>query len=389
MKNLKAIVAVLTAMAVPSVVLAQTAEPLAEEATEERWYDDISLGAFADAFYSVDWHMPSNPQAWTTGAAGDIPHRAYDYTNGFGLAFAGLDVAYNGEKVGATLSLRYGAGAVRLIGNDNPVLSTIAQAFVTWTPNDKLTFDLGQFGTIYGAEVAENWQNMNYTRGALYYLMQPFYHTGLRAAYQVNDTFGLTALVVNGTNLNGLGGFGEDGNHSPHLGLQATITPSDALNLAVGWYGGAGGSGFGPNAPDDDGNWEHFFDVVVNGSVGKLSYIGNFDFYVIPDAGAGDAAFYWGIMGGLAYSLTDTFGVAGRLEYLDDPKGRYISGMYDGLFTATATLDYKPVKNLAIRLDAIRIEKAFGAGADIYATKDGASSVGITSTLGVVVFGGY
>ena len=381
MKNLKALVAVLTAMAIPNVVVAQT--PKTED-TARRWFDDISVGAFGDAFYMADWNMPADPQA--TLAA---PHRAYDYTQGFGLAFAGLDVAYAGENVGVTLSLRYGAGADRLIGNANGVLSTVAQAFVTWTPNDALTFDLGSFGTIYGAEVAENWQNMNYTRGALYYLMQPFYHTGLRASYQVSDSIGLTALVVNGTNLNGLGGFGEDGNHSPHLGLQLTVAPSDALNLAVGWYGGAGGSGFGPNSPRDDGNWENFFDVVVNGELGRLSYIGNFDFYVIPDGGAGEAAYYWGIMGGLAYDVGKGFGVAGRLEYLDDPKDRYISGAYDGLFTATATLQYKPIDNILIRLDAIRLEKAFGDGADIYSTKDGTSSVGLSSTLGVVVYGGY
>src|SRR5690606_26093447 len=121
-KNLKALVAVLTAMAIPNVVLAQTADLPAKE--ESHWYDDISVGAFGDAFYMADWNLPANPQA-----ALNAPHRAYDYTNGFGLAFAGLDVAYAGKKVGATLSLRYGAGAARLIGNSNGVLSTVAQAF--------------------------------------------------------------------------------------------------------------------------------------------------------------------------------------------------------------------------------------------------------------------
>src|SRR5690606_32456440 len=162
-------------------------------------------------------------------------------------------------------------------------------------------------------------------------------------------------------------------NQSPHLGLQATFAPMDAFNLAIGWYGGSGGSGFGPKDGGrfrEDDNWENFFDVVVRGEVGKLSYVGNFDFYVIPDAGAG-AAYYWGIMGGLAYDLAKGFGVAGRLEYLDDPKDRFISGAYDGLLTATATLQYAPVDNILIRLDALRLEKAFGDGADIYATKNG------------------
>ena len=34
-------------------------EPAAEEEAEEsNWYDNLSIGAYADAYYMVDWNMP-------------------------------------------------------------------------------------------------------------------------------------------------------------------------------------------------------------------------------------------------------------------------------------------------------------------------------------------
>lgn len=139
--------------------------------------ETLSSSFFVDTFYMADWNNPSIPDATS-----ELPHRAFDFTNGFALAFAGADLNYQVKEVGLTLDLRFGEGANRLIGNqESPVFSILKQAYVTWTPSSKVTFDAGQFDTIYGAEVADSWENTNYTRGALYYLMQPFYHTGFRS----------------------------------------------------------------------------------------------------------------------------------------------------------------------------------------------------------------
>ena len=81
--------------------------------------------------------------------------------------------------------------------------------------------------------MAESWQNMNYTRGALYFAMQPFWHTGLRGSYQVSDSLGLTALVVNGTKLYSTKGIGNgtqipDENPGGHYqALQGVFFPTD------------------------------------------------------------------------------------------------------------------------------------------------------------------
>ena len=62
-----------------------------------------------------------------------------------------------------------------------------------------LSLVAGTFGTIFGAEVAESWLNLNYTRGELYFNLQPFWHTGIKAEY-AKDAFVARALVVNEPN---------------------------------------------------------------------------------------------------------------------------------------------------------------------------------------------
>src|SRR5690606_1300767 len=139
-----------------------------------------------------------------------------------------------------------------------------------------------QFGTIFGAEVAESWQNLNYTRGALYYALQPFWHTGLRASYQASEMVAVNAMVVNGTNQ----AFVPD-NNQPALAIQVALTPIEELSLSAGYmrqldpmnsdlYPGGGRAGF------DD-----FIDVVAVVSAGDLTVIGNFDYVITqPDEGS-------------------------------------------------------------------------------------------------------
>lgn len=372
------------------VAVEPAVDPAAEEAVEEEaadegnWYDDLSFGVFADAYYLADWNMPEDPTSWSNAA-----HRAYDLSNGFNLAFGGVDLKYAGEKVGGTISLRYGNGGQRLIGSAEPALAPLWQAYGTWSPTDSLSFDLGQFGTIYGAEVAESWVNLNYSRGALYYLMQPFYHIGLRATYAASDMLALKLMVVNGTNnLGGPLGFGEDGNHTPHIGAQVGFTPADSVALYLGYYTGAAASGFGqvdldddgfPDNLTDDGSWEHFVDFVGVVTAGKLTLVGNVDFYTLPDADS----LYWGASLAAGYAITDQFGAAIRGEILHNPD-LFITDQYKRLITATGTLTYSPVDALTLRLET-RFESA---NTDIYQARDEVRDWGLTSTVsGVVHFG--
>jgi hypothetical protein len=323
----------------------------AQEAEESSWTDDFTLGAFVDAYGALRSDNNAAKAPVNGAGAGQYPHEAYVQADGFALAFAGLDASYSGDEFGATISLRFGPGVPRFYAADmGPLgIDNITQAFVTWKPSmvPGLTLDLGQFGTIYGAEVLESWRNVNYSRGALYYAMQPFWHTGLRANYAINDKFGLNALVVNGVNTV------YENNKSPSLGIQALVTPVDELFIAAGYLGAL--------HPRDDGEqgsaFDHFFDVVATLSIGDFKLVGNADFNLYRQAGAGDKENWWGVSLAPAYALTNWFGVGARVEYLSD-SANFLFGMTEevagmdvpvadttSLTTLTATLDFKPVPN--------------------------------------------
>ncbi|HWO07819.1 MAG TPA: porin [Polyangiaceae bacterium] len=368
-------------------------EPAAEEPA------GLKISAFADAFYGFQTAAQGTPSPF---------HRAYDsntfvstddYTggaaqNGFGLSFAGVDASYDGGQLGATISLRAGPSVTIFYGGDQGLLGidNITQAFATWTPAKQLSIDIGQFNTIFGAEVAESWHNLNYTRGGLYYAMQPFWHTGLRATVSPNEKVRITGMVVNGVNS------ARDDNETPSLALQLGVTPSDLFALSAGWLTTLN--------PSTDGQvFDNFFDLVMSLTVERFTLIFNADLSVMGDkknVGEGyeqslDNPMFWGLSLAAGYQATDIFGLALRGELLSDADNQLYKATttYNGVtfpttqqtnvVTVTGTLDFKPVKgsnNLVIRWDN-RIETS---NEEIfYNRSESETNVWFESILGVVV----
>ena len=183
-----------------------------ESAEGAPWKDGLSWMVMASAFYRVGGYTSDGVVA---GPYNDI---GYPYTNynGFGLNFAGGDLMYTGEKFAVRLDLRFGEGAALL----SPI-APIKQGYVSWMPSDKVSFDFGFFDTVFGGEVVDEWNNANYTRGALYFLRQPFNHMGIRSAFALSDMVGLTVMVTNG---GVLGGTPVDNNETPTIGWQLAFS---------------------------------------------------------------------------------------------------------------------------------------------------------------------
>lgn len=367
---------------------ADAAVPAAEPPEEE---GGVDLFAFVDAYYGAN----TSPVGAPSGS-----HRAYDGQRGFNLAWVGTDISYDGGEVGATVSLRMGQGNGQFFGGDTgPDFYPLTQGFVTWKPVDAFTLDAGMFGTIYGAEVAESWLNLNYTRGALYYAMQPFWHVGVRGAYAINDVFTLKALVANGTNQ-----WTAVGNQQPQVGGQIAITPTESLGIALGYLHQIDPDSAVMFPSGGRSPFDNFFDVVVTASLGDLSIVGNFDYNIAqpPDGSDADSTSFWGASLAAGYAITEMFGVAVRGEYLRDndfgvwslTSGDLVdpmdptSGFGDtaadgnGLLTGTLTLEVKPHKNFIVRWDN-RIEKS---DEDIFYNLDAeGTDVFMNSVLGLVV----
>jgi hypothetical protein len=332
---------------------------------------------FADGFANWQTAKPTTAIPW---------HRAYDSTspgggnqNGFGLAFAGLDVNYAGSGWGATTSLRFGPGVPQFYAADTSPLGieNITQAYVTWAPAESLTLDLGQFGTPFGAEVAESWRNKNYTRGGLYYGMQPFWHTGLRLGWAISDSLKLTAIAVDGTNTVALN------DNSPNLGLQLAYT-AENFSVIVGTLQAL-------DASTNASGFDRFFDIVATLTLDRFSLVFNGDFNInATDPFGFTGTSFWGASLAGGYQFTDWFGLALRGEYLSDMNNAlyaFDAANYSGnvdVATGTVTLDFKPIpnsSNLIIRWDN-RVEWSTQAIYSDFA--GGPTQAWYTSVLGLV-----
>jgi hypothetical protein len=379
-----------------TVDVAHDAEPT-PAAPDEDWYDSFDVRVFADAYYSLNYNSPK-PQI-----GGNDVIRAFDSANGFSLAWAGLDISHPAEPVGGTLALRFGPSAKRYSTSCLTAkcdadygLENVKQAFASWRPGggtSPVTIDFGKFDTIYGAEVAESQDNLNYTRGVLYWLGQPLFHTGLRVNAELTKNFNLRALLVNGWN-NTI-----DNNSGKTFGLQATVHA--ARNESHDWFAASVGYLGGPERDDtvpvacptgsvfdsssvtgctvsatpgtttgtldrpstNSKGWRHFIDVVFTSDpTDQLHLVLNGDFGYENQRDEGLSTHFtgksWlGAMAAARYSFSDHFAAAGRVEVYHDQKG-VTTGSVNGvpvtkatIETYTLTLDYLPTKNLMLRLD--------------------------------------
>lgn len=380
---------IMLAMALPSAALAQdataepveaepttTAEPVADEepAAEEEVVeeeegsimDNVTWQAFASGYYQFDTQRVPNDLAGSEPA-----HREYARNHGFGLPFVGGDFAYAGEHGGVTVNLRFGEAAPLLIAGarNYPLISNVKQGFASWYASDSLTIDLGFFDTVYGAEVADEWLNVNYTRGALYFLMQPFNHTGLRVNYAVSDTVGLKFLVVNG-NFD----FADirDINEVPAFGAQVTLAPSENVFLAIG---------YATQAENGNNDWGHFIDVVATlGLTDSMKLVLNADLRFNPML-PGDTtdALYFGASAALGIDVTDQIAIGARVEYLygGSGNGAYSAMGAESLITVTPTFRYTPVDNIILTLEP-RLD---WANEDLFATRDGVADTNMSINI--------
>jgi hypothetical protein len=365
------------------------AEPEPEEAPPA-----VTLSLFADTYVSYNSSQTGSPVPY---------HRAYDnntppdpvtqfpdppgFANRslFGLSFVGLDANFDAGTVGATAFLRFGPSVPIFYATDTGIagIDSMLGGYVTIKPIEPLVIDAGYFGTIYGAEVAESWINMNYTRGGLYYAMQPFYHFGVKASYAVTDMVTLRGMVVNGANNI------VDENDAPALGLQLALGGlGGVFDLAAGVFYETG----------NDSSWgiETFFDVVATLTLGDFKLLANFDYNInradddaAPGEEGSEDVSYYGMMATAGYALTPEVGIALRGEYLVDPDNTVWTPVAGGtatddtmnVITLTGTLDLKLLPHLVMRPE-FRYETA---KSEIYTDRDGGPTDGwYTAILGLV-----
>jgi hypothetical protein len=299
--------------------------------------------------------------------------RAYDVSsNSFSLNQAGVvmerapDVAA-GRRFGARLDLQYGQATESQAGNPAnelrpQVYRNIFQAYGTYIVplGSGVTVDFGKWASALGIEGNYAKDQINYSRSYFFNFL-PFYHMGLRAAYDVNKRFSVAYWLVNGA------GQTEDFNGFKSQNFQVAVKPSSSLTWTTNYYTGqeqrdvvpALNPGF-PTLPTQPGlptqmvvpapdGRMHILDTYVSwNATPKLTLAAEGDYAINRVLNHSTPAHVTGGAAYVRYQLTPKFALGTRAEYLSD-RGGLFSGVTQALKETTLTTEYKFAEGFLIR----------------------------------------
>lgn len=292
--------------------------------------DGLSWQLLVSSFYMFNAHRVSGP----------YNSLGYPYADsmGFGLTFAGGDVSYQRAKWGLTLALRLGENVDRLTE-----FAPLSLGYATWIPCSKLTLDLGYFAAFIGIESENEWMNPNFTRGIIYFRVQPFRHLGFRAVIEPHDQVDITVIAANGSIFGTR--FAPDVARrviAPTVGAQVRYTPHATVDLRLGAVAS-------PNGSDGNRNWQATIDFIASWTPKAWMLFIDGDYQLSRNGTLTGLSVHeqWGVSTGGQYEISDQWVVGARGEYFGASAGSE-SGTQ---FTATATVRYSPVEYLIMSLE--------------------------------------
>jgi Putative beta-barrel porin-2, OmpL-like. bbp2 len=257
--------------------------------------------------------------------------------------FGGFVSIMLGEDADRLVNTSYGEGAGDKIGIPEANISYVSGAW---------TLKAGRYGTLAGYEVVSDAANPLLSRSLQFPAAEPYYHTGIRAAYAPSESMTLYLGLANSA----YGGFADDTNEQKTVEAGVSLTLSDSFSLGIYDYYGV----------ENDLGDVNYFDVVANFAASdKLTLALNVDWY------SDDAGDIYGVAGYGTYRFSDLWATTVRLESLERD---FDGGAKYTINAATVDLAFTPVPEFRLLLEA-RIDDA---DEDIFL--DDASSGELTGT---------
>jgi hypothetical protein len=183
-----------------------------------------------------------------------------------------------------------------------------------------LTFKVGKFATIIGAEVIESADNYNTSRSILFGFAIPFNHTGVLMSYDFSDKVSGSVGVVNGWDI-----VAENNKAKTFLGSLG-FTINDQWSLSIN-------GSFGAEQAGADGNFRGLVDTILTWTPSEdTAVILNYD--LGKEEGVGGAGFVNWHGGSLVlhHTVNDWFGASLRGEFFDDDGSRNNAGVVNTIF---------------------------------------------------------
>jgi Putative beta-barrel porin-2, OmpL-like. bbp2 len=261
--------------------------------------------------------------------------------NSFELGMASVKLVHSFGKVSGVIDLGFGSRAKEFSYNETGITQAVKQAYVTYSPSDKVTFTMGKFATHVGYELLDPQLNRNYSMSYMF-SYGPFSHTGLKMDVAVSKNFGFMLGVANPTD------YLSASFEKKFFIAQLHGTTTDGKFTAyLNYVGGK----------DTSKTTQNQFDLVATVKVtDKFSIGANGTVKIVkPDGVSSEswkgAALY------LNVDPTNKFGFTVRGEIFDDKKN--VTGYFGtSLYEATLSLNIKPSTGLIIipefRLDGAK-----------------------------------
>jgi hypothetical protein len=355
----------------PAATAATSTAPKATAGVAD-FLSGLTVNGMLDTYYEFNFNRPIGRVNYL---------RAYDVSsNNFSLNQADLmlesapDLSAN-KRFGMRVDLQYGQATSTLQGNSAnelrpDVYRNIFQAYGSyWIPirETLLQLDFGKWASSLGIEGNYTKDQINYSR-SFWFQFLPFYHSGLRASYKINDELTVNYWITNGAQQT------EAFNNFKDQLVGFTVTPKAGLTWTFNYYlgqehpdityitnPGAGDQGLPtqqgqtftpiPNAPN--GRLE-IYDTYATWQVtsaltlaAEADYVESRLYTYSPGQLASGGALY------ARYQMTPKVAFAVRGEYLHDAAGLY-SGTAQRLEEGTLTAEYKVAEGFLARVELRR-----------------------------------
>lgn len=320
------------------------------------------IGGLVDVYYDY----------YSTQPSGDAPYRNFDTKhNQFALSMAQVWLAKAptaDSRIGFKFKLNFGPASSIFIHALEPggtPYHQIQEAYVSYLApaGTGLQIDAGVFVTPHGAEVIEAKDNLNYSRGLLFALAIPYYHSGVRFSYAPTDKVTVMASLTNGWNNI------VENNTGKTIHGSVTVKPTSKLSITENYM-------FGPEQAGNNDNFRHLSDTLVNyAATPKISLLANYD-YGKEATGATTSVSWQGIAGYAKIQATPKVSFSPRFEYFNDADG-WTTGTTQKLKEVTGTFEIKAADNLLWRIEFRRdwSDKRVFLNAD-KAVQDSQTSIG-------------
>ncbi|MDX2003294.1 MAG: porin [Chitinophagales bacterium] len=314
----------------------------------------LTFNGVVDVFYGYDINQPDGKSR---------PGFLYSYNrhNEFNVNFAMLRAKLEHDRVRASVALMAGTYANANLSAEPATLQHVFEANAGLRIAKGLWADAGIFASHIGFESAIGKDNWTLTR-SIAADNTPYYLSGLKLTYGINDHWTVGALVCNGwQNIQETAG-----NSNKAAGTWVTYT-NNKVTLNYSTF-------IGNEKPDTAKQYRVFHNVYgIFKITPKLGLITGFDIGMQQTVAQDSWDVWFNPTLILRYAFTDKLAMAARGEFYHDKQGVIIgTGTPNGFqtFGASLNLDYSPIEYVMLRIES----RVFKSKDDIFTWNDGSAT---------------